>query len=570
MTRFARAKGSKASNERVPEEATSWGEMRQQLLDKNKEIENNKKQKDAFEQRSTNYKAFLEECEKDNVKNINWAEFPNTENSTNGKNYERKNRNIVTESDSDEPPEEVSSKIEIIEPFVAKKKKKVNSKKPLKITIEKTNSSVEHNEENGELETISQKINMKKKTPNDTLPDKRNIKKIKTKTQKHGLNEIQTNIHNTTSNGSQPSTNTVQKKRKVTKDEKNSKKQLKKRCWRRPKNKLKAKNKNKNQKPKIVKENLTEADLKKIEKKKKRFIKQLEKKKKARAERKRQKEEEHKSQENNIAAGDTQIENDTPVKSYDTNKNTYSNKSLNKPNKIDNKNKGKVRDNEQHPRKKPLVPHKMFINGKELEIDYVDGFPVKKEDALRLQKLRRQMISKGLPRSEINIALKLERRKAEKALAREKKKVCFHCRKSGHNLSECPDYEKNEVAHTTPSGICFKCGSTEHTHFECKVVRSQDFKFATCFICNEQGHIARQCPDNARGLYPKGGACNVCGDVTHLKKDCPKYQVQQEKQEKNMRIETLGGSNPDTLEDKSDERGGTLLRRKSPNKIIKF
>lgn len=32
-----------------------------------------------------------------------------------------------------------------------------------------------------------------------------------------------------------------------------------------------------------------------------------------------------------------------------------------------------------------------------------------------------------------------------------------------------------------------------------------DYNFATCFICKEQGHIAKQCPDNQRGLYPKGG-----------------------------------------------------------------
>lgn len=65
------------------------------------------------------------------------------------------------------------------------------------------------------------------------------------------------------------------------------------------------------------------------------------------------------------------------------------------------------------------------------------------------------------------------------------------------------------MVETTGSGICFKCGSAEHTHFECKVVRGQEFKFAQCFICNEQGHIARQCPDNARGLYPKGIFSNV-------------------------------------------------------------
>lgn len=30
------------------------------------------------------------------------------------------------------------------------------------------------------------------------------------------------------------------------------------------------------------------------------------------------------------------------------------------------------------------------------------------------------------------------------------------------------------------------------------------FPFAKCFICGEKGHITKQCPDNPRGLYPKG------------------------------------------------------------------
>jgi zinc finger CCHC domain-containing protein 9 len=76
MTRFARAKGSKASNERVPEEATSWAEMKQQLLERNEEGRDLKKKQEVDKQRSENYKAFLQDVEKEQTKNIKWAEFP--------------------------------------------------------------------------------------------------------------------------------------------------------------------------------------------------------------------------------------------------------------------------------------------------------------------------------------------------------------------------------------------------------------------------------------------------------------------------------------------------------------
>lgn len=38
----------------------------------------------------------------------------------------------------------------------------------------------------------------------------------------------------------------------------------------------------------------------------------------------------------------------------------------------------------------------------------------------------------------------------------------------------------------------------------------------------ETGHLAKACPDNPRGLYPKGGGCRFCGSVEHLKSDCPR------------------------------------------------
>lgn len=44
--------------------------------------------------------------------------------------------------------------------------------------------------------------------------------------------------------------------------------------------------------------------------------------------------------------------------------------------------------------------------------------------------------------------------------------------------------------------------------------------YAKCFICNEQGHLSKQCPKNENGIYPNGGACHKCGSKAHLAKDC--------------------------------------------------
>ncbi|RUP51153.1 hypothetical protein BC936DRAFT_149636 [Jimgerdemannia flammicorona] len=50
--------------------------------------------------------------------------------------------------------------------------------------------------------------------------------------------------------------------------------------------------------------------------------------------------------------------------------------------------------------------------------------------------------------------------------------------------------------------------------------RRNQYQFAKCFICNTQGHLSSACPQNEKGLYPKGGSCRFCGKVDHLAKDC--------------------------------------------------
>lgn len=105
--------------------------------------------------------------------------------------------------------------------------------------------------------------------------------------------------------------------------------------------------------------------------------------------------------------------------------------------------------------------------------------------------------------------------------------VCFHCRMPGHGMADCPKLlEDNEQG----TGVCFKCGSTEHSSHDCtaKLPAGSEFAFAKCFVCGEQGHISKTCPDNPRGLYPNGGCCKLCGSVDHFQRDCPERRIKGE------------------------------------------
>ena len=43
--------------------------------------------------------------------------------------------------------------------------------------------------------------------------------------------------------------------------------------------------------------------------------------------------------------------------------------------------------------------------------------------------------------------------------------ICYNCREAGHDVANCP---KLEASTESGSGICFKCGSTEHTLYQCR------------------------------------------------------------------------------------------------------
>jgi zinc finger CCHC domain-containing protein 9 len=233
-----------------------------------------------------------------------------------------------------------------------------------------------------------------------------------------------------------------------------------------------------------------------------------------------------------------------------------------------NKNKGKGNKAEESKDKPPRTPSKKENNQKQkpkkrVVVDKAgnvvqegeslfQGFRVKEEDAKRLIKLQRDLAAKGASGEELREALKLERRRAEKELARSKKSVCFHCRQPGHVLADCPQAQKEQLKRSKGdlhAGMCFKCGSTEHSSRDCASKRKGEdaFAFAVCFVCKERGHLAKACPDNPRGLYPKGGGCRFCGSVEHLKSECPRKVEKDARDE--IRAETI---NAGSLEDEPE------------------
>ncbi|CAJ0607934.1 unnamed protein product [Cylicocyclus nassatus] len=166
-----------------------------------------------------------------------------------------------------------------------------------------------------------------------------------------------------------------------------------------------------------------------------------------------------------------------------------------------------------------------------------------------------------------------EKRRVERQVSKQTGRACFHCRQRGHVLAECPnrgdDNQVGNVAITHGDGICFKCGSTEHSVHKCPRKNIKGFPYATCFVCGQQGHLSRDCEKNANGIYPDGGGCNVCGSTKHLKRDCPELAAQkQKKEEKNVTIRTMSAMTSADADDIPEDEAQAL--KKKPKKIVKF
>ncbi|XP_076655255.1 uncharacterized protein LOC143360367 isoform X2 [Halictus rubicundus] len=523
MTRYARAKGSKASNEKTPDEATPWHILKQQLngnLSKQGHIEKPKSAKELLQDKEVLY------CDVGNIKN-DWAEFEES--------ILTKNRNPI------------------------RKKNKKRKDTLVDITV-----TSDENKKNGD-NVNSQKKSQKKRNIDETDTSMIDVKMKKPKKDKNLLLQINNNL---------------KEKSSISQDNAEKNEVTKKHTKLNKKNKQNKQNDDKSSETSMNSNNVSQTIIgviteENISNNKSNLCvtevkKDLSSKHNIRQQKKHNVD--YKSSNNHMInrnnGRNKNNENSNAIQKFNKTNTSKSNHSkFHGPNFENNKNNNKkprkVRDDKEHKRRKPEVDStKLTINGMEIEVVKFDGFPIKKEDADRLCELKQKMIMKGIPEKEIDRAMKLERRRAEKALARIRKCVCFHCRKAGHNLSDCPELGSEQAC----TGICFKCGSTEHTHFECKVAKPTEFRFATCFICREQGHIAKQCPDNPRGTYPQGGSCKLCGDVTHLKKDCP--NLMKEKEENTITVNTIADGNIESLE--GSKHSVQIAENKKPKKVVKF
>ncbi|XP_050348226.1 GATA zinc finger domain-containing protein 4-like [Nymphalis io] len=456
MTRFARAKGSKASNLKSPEDGTPWEVMKEHMLKAKTDSEESKKREEAEQQRIENYNNFLKE-HKVQKRKATWCDFPESESILKPKQNKKKNKEKSVKSISDKNFNDNKEFTEV------EKKKEIKNNKNI-------TSKLEHKDDNDASSPSEQNLSKKKQ------------KKSK---KKNVLSESTAEISNISTS--------------LTSDKQND-------------------------------------------------------------------------QSKTVKSAKHNLKNNTKAINDNAKNNKFGNKNTNNQNgnlynsevvqKVKNKTK-----NGKPQRRKPINDNsfQLIINGKEVELVRFDGFPIMKKDAERLEELKKSMIKKGIPKSEVQRTMKLERRRAEKALARVKREVCYNCRKGGHNLSDCPDLKSNIPGVDSAEGVCFKCGSTEHRQFECKVQRDKEFRFATCFICKESGHIARQCPDNPKGLYPNGGCCKLCGDVTHMRKDCP--TVNDKKEETSIKLQTL---NDDNIEDLGYQAKSVAQETFKKPKKIKF
>ena len=385
MTRFARAKGSKSSNERLPNESTPWHIMKQQL---EAALEREQNAPDEPKAKTKTAKQLLNEHEDryyaKSLGNVSadWAEFnaPNNKKSNikngkvekNSKDQNKKLKKGLQKSVTEENVNEIS------------KVKEENFMKP-----SKSDNNLKEKKNNMSVDTDLNTVNKKKVKVENII--------------EQSAKEINSNIKKEKSKDKNNETHTIPDS-----------------------NQLKGKRQKRKEKRKMAKAESNEGEPNKQSENKPENSSDsntiMSKRQKRNQKKQNQKNE---SQNEDAKAGPFNAEgndwnssvNFRSKKKFDNDKkftdrdgpnnfrNRKSNFSIeeknfyrfgnNVPRKFQKKT-AKPRDDREHTRRKPdMNSIKVTINGMDVEIVKYDGFPVKKEDAERLIELRKQMVMKG-------------------------------------------------------------------------------------------------------------------------------------------------------------------------------
>ncbi|KAF4656317.1 universal minicircle sequence binding protein [Perkinsus olseni] len=96
--------------------------------------------------------------------------------------------------------------------------------------------------------------------------------------------------------------------------------------------------------------------------------------------------------------------------------------------------------------------------------------------------------------------------------------TCFICNEPGHFARDCPQASSSRPAGRRPMN-CYNCGKPDHLARDCP---NEQTNQRPCFKCGQVGHFARDC------TAPDTRACFRCGQTGHLARDCPNEDTRPE------------------------------------------